>query len=468
MPDLTACSNMLKETWPFPMDTAYSTEQLALQEVESTTEGVTNDATGRYAIVPIRTGRNQGMGAIAEREPRPQPGQRVRKISRVNLAWLYGGTDFSQQVMELADSDPRSFINIVDEEMSGLKEDLQWDFSRIIYNDRWGAVARLNDPGSTQTINANGSDSQVTFTMANGDYTYYLEVGMKLDVILVESPTADSAAGSTACSKLNGNEPVVVKSVDSQGDSTALVTFTWTGAANLTLTAAADDTWLFVRHKSFHAETDLDNSYSKEPAGLRMIASQAPLQGVTAASDLTSWFGAQTADFSATSGVYSESRVLRALDDTRIKSGEYPKLFFTDMGGRRAIWNFFSQPQGGLSASGDSSVRRFTNTIEYMQGISAIPFNYNGVTIRIVEDPRFPAQQYTDNQNTFLLGICSDKIKQFRATEGWQFVEDGKGNNFLLASDRSHVYEVGMYNYVNFGVTKRNCHLQITGLKPLI
>lgn len=473
MADLAAASNMLKETWPHPLETAYTTEQVALQRIEATSEGVTNDASGRYALVPLRTGRGQGIGSRSERQPLPQPGQRVRNVTRCNLAWHYGVTDFTGQVVKLADSDPRSFINIVDEEMQGLKEDLRYDFSRQVYNDRWGAVARLNDPGSTQTITADGVESTVTFTNASNDYTYYLEEGMLLDLILVDSNDADNAAGSTACTKINGSNPIEVTTVNYGDDTSVDIGFTWTGSADLSITAAANDTWFFVRAGSFYAEasvTTLADVYTREITGLRSIVSASEtIQGQPAT---PWWWQAQEADFSGSSGVYSESRMLRAIDDTRIRAGEYPKVFFTDMGGRRAIWNFFSQPGGGLSTQAgtdyaQTGVRRFNNTTEYMQGISSIPFNYNGQTLEIVEDVRFPAQQYTNNQNTFLLGVCTDKVKQYQADEGWHFMDEG-GSSFIPAGDRSDAYEVRMRHYSNLATTKRNCHLKITGLTPII
>src|SRR5690606_18075678 len=123
------------------------------------------------------TRRNAGIGARNESEALPIPGQQGAAAARVGLKYLYGGIELTGQAMALAKTDPQSFVNSVDFEMQGLKDDLAKDQNRQVYGNGSGEIARVaSTASSTNTITV--------------DNVQYFDLDMQIDVITLPNTVA--------------------------------------------------------------------------------------------------------------------------------------------------------------------------------------------------------------------------------------------------------------------------------------
>lgn len=397
MADLTSVSAMLKEVWPQRMETAFSNEIVALSRIESTSEGVRNDISGRYTVVPLHVSRNQGIGSRAERGVLPTPGEQGYNSARVTLQHQYAVGDITSQALLLADTEPRSFIDTIDRELSGMQMDAMKDYARMVYGDGTGTLA---------TITAvSGNDLTV-------DKVQYLAVGMLIDSVTTSGPTVtDTGMEITAI-----DEDTKVVTVD---DAT---------------TPLVGD--ILVRTGNYNQEINgLDALLDSDHASTTF-------QNLTSATEPT-W---QPLISSPSAHAYSEVEIMSLLDRIRRNSGKQTTVMFTHFGVRRAIFSGLQQD------------RQFHNTIEFGQGFSALPFSYGARTIPQVEDPDFPGD--FDATSASIYGLNEDEISVYQEESGWHFAEE-TGAIFFPSTDRSDTWEYRLRKFSNMGYSQRNCHWRL-------
>jgi hypothetical protein len=125
---------------------------VALKRIEKSSEGVESQVGGKYVTFPIKTRRNQGIGARNELEALPVAGQQGFAAARVGLKYLYGLVRLSGQTIELADSNYQAFASALDAEIDGLKTDLLVDQNRQVYGDGSGGVGTVVSDGANSAI----------------------------------------------------------------------------------------------------------------------------------------------------------------------------------------------------------------------------------------------------------------------------------------------------------------------------
>ena len=403
MADLTSAAPMLKEVWPDAFETAFSQEIVGISRLETTSEGIVTDYSGRYVVIPMKVRRNQGIGSRAERAVLPLPGKQGWSGSRVTMRYQYGVGDITLQGLKLADAEPRSFINLLDQEMSGLRDDVMKDYARQFYGNGTGALCVVTDD-TTGTADVN------TLTV---DSTQYLQVEMKVDFVLESGPTVEVTAAE-------------IVSID---ETTKDVVFDVNVSA---VTEAA----IAVR----------TGDYNQEINGLGALVGSAEVQNLAPA-DEPSW---ESPVFTAGAPrAYDEMLFIKAIDSTRRRTGKAVSVMFTDFGGRRAM--FADLVQG----------REYVNTIEFAHGFSAMPFNYGTETLPVVEDPDFPNDY--DATVTQFIGVNEGQLKIYRDTEGWHFAEE-TGSMFLAAQDRSDAWEFRIRQISQLGISQRNSHFRIQNI----
>ena len=94
----------------------------ALQLIEASSANITRN--GKEVIFDTHIGRNQGIGARGVREKLPVAGAQKYKQAHLYLTNLYGSIEVDGQLFEQAVEDYQAFINVVDNEINGLKKDL--------------------------------------------------------------------------------------------------------------------------------------------------------------------------------------------------------------------------------------------------------------------------------------------------------------------------------------------------------
>ena len=399
MADLTSVAPMLKETWPDAFETAFSNEIVGIARIEQTSEGLGEDMSGRYAVVPMKVRRNQGIGSRGERAILPLPGKQGFVGTRVTLRYQYGVGDITVQGLKLADREPRSFVNLLDQEMTGLRDDVMKDYARQFYGDGSGTIATITDAAA-------GTAEQVEV-----DSVQYLEPEMRIDFVDTAGPTVS----------------IISAEIVDIDEGTKLVTF------DSAVTGSTADGEVLVR----------TGDYNQEINGLGAFIGADEVQNLDAATE-PKW---EAPVFTATAArAYDEMLWIKAMDSTRRRSGKQVSVMFTDFGGRRAVFADLKQS------------REYVNTVEFAHGFSALPMNYGVQTLPLVEDPDYPTD--FDAEETSMTGISEDQVKIYKDPEGWHFAEE-TGSMFLAAQDRSDAWEFRIRQISNLGISQRNCHFKI-------
>lgn len=328
--NMTTVNAALKEVYEGRIVSQLNSEVVALRRVESSSEGVTETVGGKYVTFPIRTKRNPSISYRAEEIALAAPGQQSYAAVQVSLKYGYGRFKITGQVMELADTNFQAFSSMLDEEMTGLKDDLVKDENRITYgNTLNGVLAKITD-----------TTTSATHTV---DTVQYLSVGMIVDVL--DSGTGSAAAG------------VVAATINSINTATKTIVLSATTAGATTATSAIYRT----------------GNRGVEPNGnfQNITASTGPLFGLDPATE-PSWAGSTT----AIGGILTETNMIKACDGTRTNGGK-TSVIFTSLGVRRAYF-------GVLVGN-----RRYNDTKEFGGGFTGLAFNY-GTEIPVIEDVDCP------------------------------------------------------------------------------
>lgn len=365
---LTTASAVAKEIFEdYGVVGQLSAEAVALKRVESSGEGVeTTKVGGKYVKFPIRVRRNPGIGYRNELETLPTAGNQGYAEVRTGLKYGYGRVQVTGPAMRLLDSDVQAFVDVVDDEMEGLKDDLVKDSARIAYGDGTGAMAVLSGTHTNPNV----------FQVADAQY---LAVGDIIDVVSTGGTVRGSARTITAIS------------------STSV---TYSGA-DIGTDANTD---LVVRTGSF----------GREPNGFAsIIKATGALYNVDPAVEPV-W--ASTVDSNGgTPRALSEGLMISMVDAIRRKSGKRPTAGFASLGVRRAYFNLLQQQ------------RRYTNTQKFDGGFTGLAFHV-GEEIPIVDDPDAPAGKLWF-PNERLMKVYRDSDWHFDDTDGsiWARITDVDG-----------------------------------------
>jgi hypothetical protein len=364
---LTTVNSITKEIYTGKIQTQLQNETIAIKRIERTSEGVSSVVGGKYVTFPIKITRNAGIGYRNELEQLMPGGQQGYSSVRVGLKYGYGRVRLSGQLMDLADSNTQAFASAMDEEMNGLKDDLQKDVNRIVYGDGTGAVANI--PASTTTVN--------TAVVTN---TQYLEIGMQVDI-------------GTAAQLLAATPVAANRQITAINQTTKTITFD--GAA-VSLLANS----IVVRY----------GNYNREPNGFKSIVSNSGVLFNVDPAVVSKW----AAIVDSNSGVnraLSEGMLITATDNVRVNGGR-TSLILAGLGVRRAYFNLLSQQ------------RRYPSTTSFAGGLEGLTF-HNGREIPFIEDPDAPPNTiYLLDESKFK--IYRDKDWSWLNTDGsiWKWVHD--------------------------------------------
>lgn len=327
MADLASVAPMLKEVWQRGHEKAFSEEIVALNRIESTSDGMKEDHTGRYVVIPLTVRRPQGLGSRAENGVLPLPGKTGYAGSRLQILTQYGVGEITAQTLHLVDGDPGAAVDALDEELTNLRESFTKDYARQVYGDGSGVLATVTGvAGNVLTV----------------DSVQYLAEDMRLDSSADSSTVA--ASGFTVTDVDDAALEVTVDDATGVSVSDVLVR---EGNLNEEISgwgSMVDDTSVYQ---------DLD------PADERKWAAIVKDDGAHA---------------------YSELEVTAQFQRVRRQAGSQkePTVMFTEDGVERAIFS-------NLSAT-----REFHNTVEFGHGYAALPFHRGSKTVPIVTDPDFP------------------------------------------------------------------------------
>ncbi len=305
----------------------------ALDFIKASSSNITRN--GKEVVFDTHIGRNQGIGARNVREKLPTAGAQKYKQAHLYLKNLYGSIEVDGQLFEQAAEDYQAFINVVDNEIKGLRRDLAVDMNRQIYGDGSGKIAVVKT--------ANTADTTVEF-----DSVHWVEYGMIVDIL--------SADGATQ----KANEVEVV----SVNTSTNVVTF------NTNVTCAVGD--VIVR------ASNTANSFGKELTGLAKIVSATGALHEIDPADTPVWAATEvTLGSVGTPGTLTELDLISLVQKVDKQGGDVD-VFLASPGVYNAYWNLLQ------------SFRQFTNTAALTGGQRSFTFEALGKPIRFVSDYAAP------------------------------------------------------------------------------
>ena len=357
----------------------------ALDFIKASSSNITRN--GKEVVFDTHIGRNQGIGARDVREKLPTAGAQKYKQARLYLKNLYGSIEVDGQLFEQAAEDYQAFINVVDNEIKGLRRDLAVDMNRQIYGDGSGALAV--------------SAEAVTGTTVEFDSVHYVDYDMVVDVL----DASDSFA------QLHNEVSVVA--IDTVNNT---VTF------NTSVTVAVGD--IIVR------ASNTTNSYNKELTGLaKIVSATGSLHEIDPATTPV-WKSTEVTLGSAGSpGTLSELDLISLVQKVDKQGGDVD-VFLASPGVYNAYWNLLQ------------SFRQFTNTAALTGGQRSFTFEALGKPIRFVSD-------YAAPKNT--LYALSSKELVMNQKKDWSWMDrDGSMWSRVADTDayeaRYYLYaELGTY-----------------------
>jgi hypothetical protein len=376
----------------------------ALQLIEASSANITKN--GKEVIFDTHIGRNQGIGARGVREKLPLAGAQKYKQAHLYLTNLYGSIEVDGQLFEQASEDYQSFINVVDNEIRGLKKDLANDLNRQVYGDGSGKLAVVVGQGSG---------------ILEVDSTHFLEEGMVFDVV---DPTTGVKQQSGAASSL---EIVAINEEDNE------ITVTGTLGTFNTNISAGD---ILVR------SSNGVNSFGKEWTGLSAIVNDSTELHEIDPEEYPVWKSTvQTLGVPGTStGTLTELALINLVQKVDKKGGDVD-VMLASPGVFNAYWDLL---QG---------LRQFTNGATLEGGQRSFTFDAVGKPIKFVSD-------YAAPKGT-LYALSSKEIVVNRKKD-WAWM-DRDGSMWSRVAD-TDAYEARIYQYSQLGTYRRNAHAVLSNI----
>lgn len=247
----------------------------------------TKEVQGKIVVLPLRSGRNHGIGArgTTGTGTLPTAGNQQYKEANFLTKDNYARIQIDGKTIRATKTDQGAFIRAVDSEIKGAVTDLKNDINRQLFGDGSGTLAVAGTGATSATV-----------PVAN---TQYLEEGMVIDF-------NGGAGGSTT--------GAVILSIDSEIQITLVAAATWTTSDPIRLTGVGT--------------TD-------ELNGLDLItANTGTLQAISPVTDYTGWKG--NVYGTAGSPVPLTEDDMQEVVDTCEKKGGSVDLIFTSYKGRKA------------------------------------------------------------------------------------------------------------------------------------
>lgn len=290
---LATADAILKDLYRGPIIEQINNKTFMLDMIDRDSDHV--DMSGRRAIFPVHSARNNSPTSIADGGTLPIPGVQTYDDGQVLMKYHAAGMEITDQAVHQATGNEGSFINLLDADSKRLAQDMKKNINRQVFGDGKGTLAGLTSSPAAAN----------SFTVTS---TQYLQPGDVVDIVDIAAGTVRSAS-------------VVINSINR-------TTKTVTLATNVTATGNAGGTLdgLF-RPGAWGLEME---------AGLRNVtASSRTLHGInSAAAGSEYWNGNRLDAAGATAG----ESLFEQLADTigGVGQGEVD-VFLTSRGVRRRL-----------------------------------------------------------------------------------------------------------------------------------
>lgn len=378
----------------------------ALQLIEASSANITRN--GKEVIFDTHIGRNQGIGARGVREKLPVAGAQKYKQAHLYLTNLYGSIEVDGQLFEQAVEDYQAFINVVDNEINGLKKDLAVDLNRQVYGDGSGKLAVVTAQPSSTTLTV--------------DSTHWLQIGMVFDVV---DPVTGVKQQSGAASSLE---------IAAINEDTKVITVSGGALGTFGTAISAGD--ILVR------SSNGVNNFGKEWTGLAAIVDDNTELHEIDPAEYPVWKSTvQTLGVPGTStGTLTELALINLVQKVDKQGGDVD-VMLASPGVFNAYWDLL---QG---------LRQFTNGATLEGGQRAFTFDAVGKPIKFVSDYAAP---------TGTLYALSSKEIVVNRKRDWSWM-DRDGSMWSRVAD-TDAYEARYFQYSQLGTYRRNAHAVLSNI----
>jgi hypothetical protein len=336
--DLTSWDPLFKEDYTNTRIMNTLNDENQIQDF-MTTDVSSEGWQGRRKIVPVKVGRNHSTGSIGSRGALPQAGRSAYVDFQIPMRDVYGRVGFEEWVIKQSRNKKGAYAEVIDQEMTGMVEDLAFRRNVMGWLAGTGILALVNGTHTTATTLELKAPGNVTGTsMANrylqGDATS----GMLLAILDSSTQAIKGTATITAC--------------NTDGTDVTLDT----------AITAADGDYVVI------AQTPTQNSYNKEPEGI--------LAGIDDGTYVATYHGVSRTTYPimksyvlTSVGPLSLDAMQQPIDVVNIKVGKGVKVLGMEHAVRRAYVNLLegdrrytgadlSRPDGGTAAAKKPSGRR--------------------------------------------------------------------------------------------------------------
>ena len=411
--NLTTFDEILKDMYIGPIRDILNSKTVLLSRFDRDQENI----SGRNALIPIRVGRNEGQGAVADGARMPDPGRQRFDRVVVPMRYYYHRILFTGPTVAASRNSEGAFARVVDSEIRGAATDTKNEWNRYLHSNGTGRLAQIAAIAATiYTVTNPGG-------FANpGPGIQYLRENMVVGCF-------DEISGAFKGS-------ATITAVDVINDQITLSTGI-TGAA-------ADDFFYRVSEDTAGVPGSLPaGSWGRflEPTGLAAAVDEVDPPGGAymgiAVADTPNW-AAPVIDNNGTA-IPLDLDLLQMAEDASDLSGDGKvTLWIHSHGIRRAYYNLLV------------SEKRYPNTMKLDGGWDALEFNGK---------PMVPDRDAIHGR---IYGVDEDAFAIYQMSPIYWVDDDG---HILHRLQDVHAFQAALAAFWELGCTGRNRSVQIQDLQ---
>ena len=373
---------------------------------------------GRIARHAVHLGRSSGVGARAENGTLPTAGNQAFATVPVPVRYVYGRIQLSGPTIKQAVTDRGAFIDALDAEMEGIKNDAMKDVNRQLWGTSNGVIAQCGTTTAATTVVL----ASTTGTTALRQL--FFDGGMVVDIGTVASPTTVASA-RTISSVDETNKTIAISGAAVTTSSSHFVFRSGAGGASSNTGAPGDG--------------------QIELTGLQTIVDDTAVLHTINPSSQPKWKSYVNSN-SGTNRSITETLITGSIMKTLTNSGKKPSLLVSAEGVNLAISNLLL------------SLKRNMEQTSLKGGYAGIQFYSPSVSGKGDEAPTALYADF-DCPNNRLYGINPDVLVYHQVGDGFQFMDlDGAVMNRKPDTD---AYEATLYAYGELACKQRNAHFVI-------
>jgi len=373
---------------------------------------------GRIARHAVHLGRSSGVGARAENGTLPTAGNQAFATVPVPVRYVYGRIQLSGPTIKQAVTDRGAFIDALDAEMEGIKNDAMKDVNRQLWGTSNGVIAQCGTTTAATTVVLASTTGSTALRQL------FFDGGMVVDIGTVASPTTVASA-RTITSVDETNKTIAISGAAVTTSSSHFVSRSGAGGAS--------------------SNTGQPGDGQVELTGLQTIVDDTAVLHTINPSSQPKWKSYVNSN-SGTNRSITETLITGSIMKTLTNSGKKPSLLVSAEGVNLAISNLLL------------SLKRNMEQTQLKGGYAGIQFYSPSVSGKGDESPTALYADF-DCPNNRLYGINPDVLVYHQVGDGFQFMDlDGAVMNRKPDVD---AYEATLYAYGELACKQRNAHFVI-------